>query len=64
MVAEVTVAGAGEIAWTVEQARTRLFEDLRLALGSDPRAIDVLVTLRTGRSSARTDRVTVGGEQG
>lgn len=64
VVAEVTVAGSGEIAWTVEQARTRLFEDLRLALGAEPRSVDVLVTLQTGRSTARTDRVAVGGEKG
>lgn len=64
VVAEVAVAGTAEIPWTIEQARTRLFGDLRLSLGSDPRAVDVLVTLRTGRGSARTDRVAVGGGQG
>lgn len=62
VVAEVTVAESAEIAWTVEQARTRLFEDLRVSLGAAPRSVDVLITLRGRRASSRDDRVAVGGE--
>ena len=63
VVAEVTVAASAQIAWTIEQVRHRLFEDLQLSLGSEPRAVDVLVSLSTGRSTARADRVAVGGEK-
>ena len=63
VVAEVTVAESAQIAWTIEQVRHRLFEDLQLSLGSEPRAVDVLVSLSTGRSTARADRVAVGGEK-
>lgn len=63
VVAEVTVAESAEIAWTVEQVRTRLFDDLHTSLGSEPRSVDVLVSLRAARGSARTDRVAVGGEK-
>lgn len=62
VVAEVTVAESAEIAWTIEHARTRLFEDLRTSLGSAPRSVEVLVSLRVGRSSVHTDRVAVGGD--
>lgn len=60
VVAEVTVAESAEVPWTVERTRTRLFEDLRDSLGAEPRSVDVLVCLRSGRGSARTDRVAVG----
>ncbi|MGW8592590.1 hypothetical protein ACWGLC_12890 [Dietzia sp. NPDC055877] len=63
VVAEVTVAESAEIAWTLEQVRRRLFEDLRLSLGVEPRSVDVLVSLRAAKNSARTDRVAVGGEK-
>ena len=62
-IAVVAVAASAQIAWTIEQVRHRLFEDLQLSLGSEPRAVDVLVSLSTGRSTARADRVAVGGEK-
>lgn len=61
VVAEVTVAASAEIAWTIAQARTRLHEDLHTSLGSAPRSVDVLVTLRTAGSPARSERAAVGG---
>ena len=63
VVAEVTVAESAQIAWTIGQVRHRLFEDLRISLGSEPRSVDVLVNLSTGKSAARADRVVVSGEK-
>lgn len=60
VVAEVTVAESAEVAWTIEQTRTRLFEDLRTALGSTPGSVEVLVSLRVGTGSGPADRVAVG----
>lgn len=62
VVAEVAVAESAEIAWTVEQVRMKLYEDLRLSLGAAPRSVDVLITLRGRKPSSRDDRVAVGGE--
>lgn len=60
VVAEVTVAESAEIAWTIEQVRGRLFDDLSLSLGTAPQSVDVLVALRSSRAAARDDRVAVG----
>ena len=51
-----------EVEWVVEQARGVLAADLETALGAAPRAIDLLVRLRSSASAGRGDhdRVAVG----
>ena len=59
---EVTVSEGAEVEWVVEQARGVLAADLETALGAAPRAIDLLVRLRSSASAGRGDhdRVAVG----
>lgn len=54
--AEVTVSDTAEVEWAVAEVRRVLMADLETALGTPPRAVDLLVRLRTPRSSARGDR--------
>lgn len=62
---ELTVADSAEVEWAVDEARKLLASDLETALGSAPQSIDLLVRLRSPRSSRRSftrsdrDRVAV-----
>lgn len=62
---ELTVADSAEVEWAVDEARKLLASDLETALGAAPQSIDLLVRLRSPRSSRRSftssdrDRVAV-----
>ncbi|GAA1052456.1 hypothetical protein [Dietzia natronolimnaea] len=58
ILAEVTIAEEAQVEWAVEEARRVLAADPETALGTSPRSVDLLVRVRTPRTS-RSDRVAV-----
>lgn len=60
VVAEVTVSDGAEVEWAVDQTRQVIAADVETVLGRAPRTIDLLVRLRSPRSTSRSDRVAVG----
>ncbi|AVZ40241.1 MULTISPECIES: hypothetical protein [unclassified Dietzia] len=59
ILAEVSVSEDAQVEWAVAEARRVLATDPETALGTSPLSVDLLVRVRTPRSSSRTDRVAV-----
>lgn len=60
VVGEVAVSDGAEVEWAVDQTRQLLASDVETVLGRAPQTIDLLVRLRSPRTTSRSDRVAVG----